>query len=55
MSDVGFHQSDKGPAITVSAAAEAHLVDYLNKQMGMQGVRLSVKKTGCSGYAYVVD
>jgi len=55
MTDVGFHQSDKGPAIIVTAAAEAHLVDYLKKQIGTQGVRLSVKKTGCSGYAYVVD
>jgi iron-sulfur cluster assembly protein len=43
------------PEITLSNAALQHIVDYLSKEGAHQGVRLSVKKTGCSGYAYSVE
>ena len=55
MSDVKYHRSEHINAVTVSDAAKKHLLGYLNKETGSQGVRLSVKKTGCSGYSYVVD
>lgn len=55
MSDVGQHQSTPNEGIVMSDAAKAHLLSYLQQQDDHRGVRLSVKKTGCSGLAYVVD
>ena len=43
------------PEIRFSESAIKHLVAYLSKNTEHQGVRLSVKKTGCSGLSYVVD
>lgn len=43
------------PKIEFTPAAVNHLVSYLQKNADYQGVRLSVKKTGCSGLSYVVD
>ena len=55
MSDVQQHQSSKEPAISFSDAAIKHVQSYLAKQASSKGIRLSVKKTGCSGLSYVVD
>ena len=55
MSDVMQHTSDTGFGISLSEAAIRHVIVYLAKQQGSKGVRLSVKKTGCSGLSYVVD
>ena len=41
--------------ITFSQAAISHLLSALNTQKNSLGIRLSVKKTGCSGLSYVVD
>ncbi len=41
--------------ISFSDAAVKHLISYLDKSNNYLGVRLSVKKTGCSGLSYVVD
>lgn len=43
------------PKIYFSESAKKHLLAYLDKQKQYLGVRLSVKKTGCSGLSYVVD
>lgn len=43
------------PNISFSESAVKHLIAYLDKNENCQGVRLSVKKTGCSGLSYVVD
>ncbi|RUR09051.1 iron-sulfur cluster assembly accessory protein [Legionella sp. km772] len=43
------------PNISFSESAIKHLISYLDKSANYQGVRLSVKKTGCSGLSYVVD
>ncbi len=43
------------PEIHLSDAAKNHLISYLQKNTEYTGVRLSVKKTGCSGLSYVVD
>ena len=40
--------------IHVTAAAEQRIVTYLEENL-YQNLRLSVKKTGCSGLAYVMD
>lgn len=45
------HQVD----IMLSDTAQKHILSFLAKQEGSQGVRFSVKKTGCSGLSYVVD
>ena len=37
--------------INVTEAARAYIKDYVTKENGL-AFRLSVKKTGCSGYAY---
>lgn len=41
--------------ISFSESAIKHLISYLGKDNNNRGVRLSVKKTGCSGLSYVVD
>lgn len=47
--------SSINPNITFSESAIKHLISYLEKNPGHTGIRLSVKKTGCSGLSYVVD
>lgn len=39
--------------ITLTDAAVAHIKSMLSKNINGIGFRLSIKKTGCSGYAYV--
>jgi iron-sulfur cluster assembly accessory protein len=41
--------------LTVTPEAVAHLKDALMRKTDAQAVRLGVKTSGCSGYAYVVD
>ena len=41
-------------AITLTDSAARRVSSYLEKRGGL-GLRLGVKKTGCSGFAYVVD
>lgn len=55
MSEVLKHISQSEVGIALSATAKQHFLSYLRKQDACQGVRLSVKKTGCSGLSYVVD
>lgn len=42
-------------AITLTESAAKRVHGYLNRRGGGLGLRLGVKKTGCSGFAYVVD
>lgn len=55
MSEVIQQVGSSAPAITFSEAATQHVLSYLAKQNNSKGIRLSVKKTGCSGLSYVVD
>ena len=55
MSDVLQHVHEDVPAVIFSEAAKAHVLSYLKGQPQEKGIRLSVKKTGCSGLSYVVD
>ncbi len=41
--------------ITFTDAAVVHIKSMLAKNANSVGFRLSIKKTGCSGYAYVPD
>jgi iron-sulfur cluster assembly protein len=41
--------------IKFTDAAVTHIKQMLMKQMNGVGFRLSIKKTGCSGYAYVPE
>ncbi len=41
--------------ITLTDRAAARVRRYLDERGGGVGLRLSVKKTGCSGFAYVVN
>lgn len=41
------------PFITLTDAAVCHIKQMVVKQTNGIGFRLSIKKTGCSGYAYV--
>lgn len=53
---VVIHKTNKDESlVTFSDKAIKHLLSYLSKNSEHTGVRLSVKKTGCSGYSYVVD
>ena len=42
-------------AISLTQNAAARVRSYLDKRGHGVGLRLAVKKTGCSGYAYVID
>lgn len=42
-------------AITVTESAASRVRNYLNKRGKGLGLRLGVKQTGCSGFAYVLD
>ncbi|MGA9853227.1 MAG: iron-sulfur cluster assembly protein IscA [Gammaproteobacteria bacterium] len=42
-------------AITLTDSAARRVTSYLEKRGGGVGLRLGIKKTGCSGFAYVVD
>jgi len=42
-------------AITLTASAAERVKSHLHQQAQATGLRLGVKMTGCSGFAYVVD
>jgi iron-sulfur cluster assembly protein len=42
-------------AITLTCSAATRVKEYLARRGGGLGIRLGVKRTGCSGWAYVVD
>lgn len=52
---VELHTAVESPAIFLTDDAIRHVTSYLKKHEKSCGVRLSVKKTGCSGLSYVVD
>lgn len=41
--------------ITVTPAASARMRHFLDQSPDAAGVRFGVKRTGCSGFSYVVD
>lgn len=42
-------------SITITSAAQARMRHFLEAAPAAAGVRFGVKRTGCSGFAYVVD
>ncbi|MBQ0712265.1 MAG: iron-sulfur cluster assembly protein IscA [Porticoccus sp.] len=42
-------------AITMTSAAEAHVVKHLSHRGHGLGIRLGIKTTGCSGLSYVLE
>lgn len=54
MSEVKQHKQDATKGVSLTPAAMRHILSYLEQQQS-QGIRLSVKKTGCSGLSYVID
>jgi iron-sulfur cluster assembly protein len=42
-------------AIELTESAAAHVARELAKREGAQGLRLGTKKSGCTGFAYIVD
>ncbi len=42
-------------AITLTEAAAERVTSYIDNRGSGVGLRLGIKKTGCSGFAYVVD
>lgn len=42
-------------AITLTESAAERVRGYVDKQPDAMGLRLGVRKTGCSGYAYAID
>lgn len=54
MSNIVSTWQPTNTAITMTAAAMTHVDKQLKKQGHGIGVRLGIKKSGCSGYAYVV-
>ena len=55
MTVVTKHFNQVNADVTLSDTATQHIVSYLAKQEVNRGIRLSVKKTGCSGLSYVID
>lgn len=54
MNDVTRHPIQT-QGVTFTKEAKAHVLACLKKQEKSRGIRLSVKKKGCSGLAYVID
>jgi iron-sulfur cluster assembly protein len=53
---VSIHKASlDAPNIQFTTAAKQHVLNYLHQHPEQKGIRLSVKKTGCSGLSYVVD
>lgn len=51
-----FNPLDEVPtALTLTANAVAHTKKAIEKQGFGKGLRLEIKQTGCSGYAYLVS
>lgn len=42
-------------SVSLTAAAAERVQSFLDRRGGGVGLRLGVKKTGCSGFAYVVN
>ncbi len=42
-------------SITLSEAAAKHVEHMLAQNLKAEGLRLGVRKSGCTGYAYVID
>lgn len=55
MSEVVQQKFEPTVGVFFSDAAREHVLAYLKKRQDSKGIRLSVKKTGCSGLSYVVD
>lgn len=55
MSEVEYHKTNTQQPVSLTETAKRHLLACLQEEGGSRGVRLSVKKTGCSGLSYVVD
>lgn len=54
MKEVEYYTQQNEANVFLTPSALQHVLTYLAKE-GRKGVRLSVKKTGCSGLSYVVD
>src|SRR5665648_491408 len=48
-------QQETGDAVTMTEAAGAYLTKQIQKRGQGKGMRLGVKKAGCTGFSYVVD
>ncbi len=55
MTNVLMHRTSSTIDVVFSESAQQHIKAHLQKNPEYKGLRLSVKKTGCSGYSYVVD
>ena len=54
MNNVTQHQGSV-LGIQFTDAARDHVLKYLKQRSHSQGVRISLKKSGCSGLAYIID
>jgi iron-sulfur cluster assembly protein len=50
-----FQKRSSTMAVTLTDAAATHVANMLEKRGHGLGLRIATKKSGCSGYAYVVD
>jgi iron-sulfur cluster assembly accessory protein len=55
MSEVMQHKVSESTVVTLSQAAIDHILLYLSKNKENRGVRFTLKKSGCSGYTYIVE
>jgi iron-sulfur cluster assembly accessory protein len=54
MNNVAVYDPTAQPAVSFTAAALTHIKKEIKKHQAL-GLRLGVKKAGCSGYKYVID
>ena len=41
--------------VTITKKAAQHFLKYIQKKENATGIKITVKKTGCSGLAYVIE
>lgn len=54
MTEVAKHIVNNSNLVELTTAAYSRILSYLAAN-NMQGLRISLKKTGCSGLSYVID
>lgn len=57
MSEVKIYENSQSQSlsVTLTDAAIQHIKQYMAKKTDCQGIEFTLEKTGCSGYAYVIN
>ncbi|MXP67429.1 Fe-S cluster assembly scaffold SufA [Pantoea sp. Aalb] len=52
---IAFSDNLPWKGLTLTKAAAKHIVDLIDKNPQYKGLRLSIKKSGCAGFGYILN